>query len=76
MDLRDKIRGEIVCRQLAVKAATDAVKRAEREARKESRGVPRSEMERLQADVKFARAQLDSAHCSLEGVLRYPPVSK
>lgn len=76
MDLRDTIRMELVVRRLAVGVAHDRLAKEEKEARKESRQVPRSLRDRLQADINDARANVDSAGAALEAVARFPPLAR
>lgn len=74
MHLKTRIQAEIIVRQLAVAAVNDRIKRSEREARKENRPVPRSESDKLQEDLKFARGNVNAAQISLEAVCKYPPL--
>ena len=75
-NLKANIQAEIIVRQLAVAAVNDRIKRAEREARKENRPIPRSEMDKLQDDLKFARGNVNAAQVSLEAVCKYPPCAR
>ncbi len=74
-NLVTKVRLSVVERGLVVGACLDKIKRAEREARKEQRQVPRAEMDRLQSDLRDARRNVDSAECSLAGCSKYPPLA-
>ncbi len=74
MNLLTRVRMSIVERQLVVSACHDQIKRAERDARKDNRPVPRSQMDALQSALRDAKANVWSAEAACEGVARFPPL--
>lgn len=75
LDLRDRIRTEIIIRRLAVSSALERLKKEEKLAHSENRSVPRALMEKLQADIDFARDNASAAVCSLEAACCFPPLT-
>lgn len=76
MDIRTRVQMELVGRQLAVGAAMKRLQKEEREAKKDSRPLPASRRDSLDADVFAARLAVRSAEASLAGVSKYPPLSR
>lgn len=74
MSLRERVQLAVIERTLVVGACFDKIKRAEREARKENRPVPRFEMDKLQGELRDAKANVASAEAAAAGVSKYPPV--
>ncbi len=74
MDIRTKCQARVTLHRLEISAGYEAIKRAERIARKENRPVPQSEMQALSAVIRDAKANEASACAALEGVCKYPPV--
>lgn len=75
MDLRDRLRMEVVIRRLAVTRAYERLKKEEKEATKERRQVPRGLREELQRDIADATGNVESVVAALEAASRFPPLA-
>jgi hypothetical protein len=59
--------------EIAVGTAISAIARAERVAKRDKSSIPPFQMEKLVAEVKYCRAEVASAECSLHAAKRFPP---
>lgn len=76
MDLRERLRVEVIVRRMAVSTARARLKQEEREANKERRQVPEHLRVQLMRAIKDAEGNVDAAVASLEGVNRFPPIRR
>lgn len=74
MHLVTRCQMALVERQLQVEACHTRIRKAEKEARKENRAVPRAEMDKLQSDLRDAKANVFSAEAGLMGASKWPPL--
>ncbi len=70
-----RLQNEILKRKIAVTAAHQHIKRAEREAKRDKTSVPAFQMDQMMEEVRFCRNQLESAQISYEAASKYPPCS-
>ncbi len=75
-NLANRVKTELVTRQLAVEAACQVITRAERLAKKDKSIIPPFQMEQMASEVRFCRDQVKSAEISLAAVNKYPPLTR
>lgn len=76
MGMIERLRAEIIVRQMEVGQRIKRLRIEEREANKERRSVPKSQLAALEQDIRDAQNNLASAYASFEAACKFPPLAR